>query len=184
MSFSLTRKTDYALVALARLAEDANAERTPLSARDIAERHHLPLPLLMNVLKDLHRADIVCSRRGAGGGYHLCKDPRKISLLQIIEAIEGSVQVALCCGDEEATGKEPCAACSVSPTCPITTPMHRFNNLVRGFLSQVSLRDIMNDENYVTLSRTFTACKPGPAAASEDTADAAAQPADSIGASK
>jgi Rrf2 family protein len=155
MSFNLTRKTDYGLVALARLSEQSNAEKEPLSAREIAEKYELPLPLLMNVLKDLHRAGIVCSRRGAAGGYHLCKDAGQISLLQVIEAIEGKVQVALCCDD--AAEKEPCTGCRVSAKCPITEPMQRFDELVRGFLARISLKDIISDRSYVQLTRTLGA---------------------------
>ena len=144
MSFSLTRKTDYALVALAALAEGAeDGKQRPMSAREIAERYHLPLPLLMNVLKDLHRAKLVCSRRGAGGGYILCRDPADVTMLQIIEANEGPVRVALCC-DEDDTTREPCVACRVISRCPILTPMQQFDDMVRGFLSQVTLKDLMN----------------------------------------
>lgn len=147
MSFSLTRKTDYALVALARLAEEARGAQQPLSARQIAEEYGLPLPLLMNVLKDLHKAEIVCSRRGASGGYMLCcHDPAEVSMLQIIEALEGTVKVALCCDDEEPHGAtEPCVACRVLAKCPNVTPMQKFNDLVRSFLSQVTLKDVLEN---------------------------------------
>ena len=144
MSFSLTRKTDYALVALARLADEAGGAQKPLSARQIAEQYGLPLPLLMNVLKELHKANIVCSRRGPSGGYMLCcHDPAEVTMLQIIEALEGPVKVALCCEDEESPGDEPCVACRVLARCPNVTPMQKFNDLVRAFLSQVTLKDLI-----------------------------------------
>jgi Rrf2 family protein len=151
MSFSLTRKTDYALVALARLAEEAAGQQRPLSARQIAERYDLPLALLMNVLKDLHRAQIVCSRRGASGGYMLCcHDPAEVTMLQVIEALEGPVKVALCCDDEPATaGAEPCVACRVMSKCPNVTPMQRFNDKVRQFLSDITLKDLLEKESRV-----------------------------------
>jgi Rrf2 family protein len=147
MSFSLTRKTDYALVALTRLAEEANGTQRALSARQIAEQYDLPLPLLMNVLKDLHKANIVCSRRGPSGGYMLCcHDPSQITMLQVIEALEGRVQVALCCDEEESPGAEPCVPCRVLAKCPNVRPMQKFNDLVRDFLSQVTLKDLIDRE--------------------------------------
>lgn len=150
MSFSLTRKTDYALVALAALAEHSgDGEARPLSAREIAERFDLPLPLLMNVLKDLHRAKILCSRRGAGGGYILCHDPAQVTMLQIIEANEGPVHVAMCC-DEDDAEKEPCVACRALHRCPILTPMQRFDDMVRNFLAQVTLKDLMQQNSNLT----------------------------------
>jgi len=154
MSFGLTRKTDYALVALARLAEEPAGE--PLSARQIAEQFNLPTSLLMNVLKDLHRAEIIRSRRGAGGGYSLSHEPEQISLLRIIEAIEGPVQVALCCDDHEAHADEDddeaCVACSVMEKCPIVTPMQRFDELLQTFLQRVTLRDLITNEMTVSLT--------------------------------
>ena len=165
MSFALTRKTDYALVALGRLAEEAlmggGGDQRSLSARQIAEQYNLPLPLLMNVLKDLHKAQIVCSRRGSSGGYMLCcHDPSQITMLQIIEALEGPVKIALCCDDEPASapgatggsgasgafgGREPCVACRAIEKCPNVAPMQRFNDKVRQFLSSITLKDLLAD---------------------------------------
>lgn len=153
MSFSLTRKTDYALVALAALAEQAEGEGRPMSARQIAEAYDLPPALLMNLLKDLHKAGIVCSRRGAGGGYLLCRDPEEISLLRIIEALEGPVKVALCCDDEESHGDgEPCVACRVLAKCPIVLPMQRFSDLVHEFLTRVTLKTLTTTETPVSMT--------------------------------
>ncbi len=151
MSFSLTRKTDYALVALAALAEEADGAARALSARQLAQTHQLPASMLMNVLKELHRADILCSRRGAGGGYSLCRMPDEISLLEVIEAIEGPVKVALCCEDEPASD-EPCAACGVMEQCPIKTPMQRFDEMVREFLGNVKLASLIQQDHKVILA--------------------------------
>jgi len=150
MSFSLTRKTDYALVALARLTEEACGGQRPLSARQIAEQYNLPLPLLMNVLKDLHKAQIVCSRRGPSGGYLLCcHDPSQITMLQIVEALEGPVKVAVCCDDEPLIGREPCVACRVMEKCPNVAPMQRFNDKVRQFLASITLKDLLAQPQFL-----------------------------------
>lgn len=154
ISFNLTRKTDYALVALSTLAEaagdhsvhanaDADADAQPLSAREISEKHALPLPLLMNVLKDLHKAQLVTSKRGANGGYLLNLSPQTITLLQIVQATEGPVSVAMCCEDEE---PEPCTICSVEENCPIITPMQRFNDKINTFLASITLADLTQKE--------------------------------------
>lgn len=158
MSFSLSRKTDYALVALARLAAFDHSEGQMLSAREIAEQYDLPAALLCNVMKDLQRADILCSRRGAGGGYHLCSEPNDISLLTIIEAVEGKVAIALCCEETESetdsdntasntSGGEPCVKCQlIKKGSPATTPIQRFNGMVREFLAGVSLADLIDSD--------------------------------------
>ena len=137
----LTRKTDYALVVIAALAEaDAGEAR---SAREVADAYGLPVPQTMNVLKDLQRAGIVTSTRGLHGGYRLADDVAEILLLRVVEAIEGPVRMALCCGDEEEPGGEPCVSCDTITTCPVTAGTRRLNDRIVGLLSGISIRDLM-----------------------------------------
>jgi len=137
----LTRKTDYGLVALARLAEAQDAGEQPLSARQVAQEFGLPLPLLMNVFKDLQRAGLVHSTRGARGGYELADRPERIDLVRVVEAFEGPVQVAVCCEDE--APNEPCPACALTPRCPTTAGVRVVNEKIIGFLKGVTIRDLM-----------------------------------------
>jgi len=139
--FGFTRKTDYALVALATLAGHDAAEDDPISARQLADENGLPLPLLMQVLKDLHRAGILSSQRGAGGGYFLARSPGQIGLLSVIEAIEGPLRVAACCDDE--VGTEPCTGCNLTQQCPITGAMQRVNEMIIEFLNRISVRSLI-----------------------------------------
>src|SRR5690606_10453865 len=78
---SLTRKTEYALIALFHLARESERVCT---AREISARYHLPPALLMNVLKCLASGDLLLSTRGAKGGYRLALPPEAISLSAII----------------------------------------------------------------------------------------------------
>src|SRR3954463_1185143 len=81
----LSKKADYALISLGYLAERGG---TVISAREIAERCQLPLPLLMNILKVLHQRGILRSVRGATGGYQLAGDLSKMSLLELSDIVE------------------------------------------------------------------------------------------------
>jgi Rrf2 family protein len=107
---SVTRKTDYALVALARLAEAQGAGREVLSARRIGEEAGIPVPALMNILKDLGRGGLVRASRGALGGYALAKTPREITVARVIESIEGRVRILPCCEENETDACRECAA--------------------------------------------------------------------------
>lgn len=139
--FGFTRKTDYALVALATLSEHGATQDRPVSARQVAQENGLPLPLLMQVLKDLHRAGILCSARGSGGGYYLADPPDQINLIRVIEAIEGPLHMAACCDDE--AGAEPCVGCSLIQRCPITGAMQRVNDTILEFLSRISVQHLI-----------------------------------------
>ena len=92
---TLTRKTDYALIALSHLA--ANQGRI-VSAREIAGKYRVPLALLMNLLKLCAAAGLVESVRGARGGYRLGKPPEKITLVELVEAIEGPLKLSSAMG--------------------------------------------------------------------------------------
>ncbi len=134
---SFTRKTDYALVALAYLAENDPAGNAPLSARQLADVLGIPAGLLMNLMKDLHRAGLVRSKRGVDGGYCLAGPAESISLVDVIEAIEGPVRMALCC---DAGGGDDCMLVS---RCPITQSIRRLNLRVLNLLGRVTLADLV-----------------------------------------
>src|SRR5215203_5690108 len=83
----LNKKADYALISLGYLAEHAGHV---VSAREIAERCQLPLPLLMNILKVLHGRGILKSSRGASGGYRVACDLGTLSLLDLSRTLEAA----------------------------------------------------------------------------------------------
>lgn len=155
MSFNFTRKTDYALVALASLAEAETLGTAPVSARHIAEEYDLPLSLLMNVLKDLNRAALVDSRRGAGGGYVLAEPADRITIAQVIAAIEGPVAMTACC-EEKVADEDQCLGCRLTERCPISGSMQRFNDLIVKFLERMTIAEMMRDDIEFTLNMTPT----------------------------
>lgn len=149
--FGFTKKTEYALVALTRLVQQERCQGDPLSARQIAEEFNLPTPLLMNVMKELQREGIVNSIRGAKGGYQLQPTPETLSVLTIVEAIEGPVRVAACCNQEIADDGS-CSACNMLDTCPIVRTVHQLHDRVISFLEELTLEDFVNNPNTNALS--------------------------------
>src|SRR5215216_5879060 len=83
----LSKKADYALISLGYLAERPDQV---VSAREIAERCRLPLPLLMNILKVLHQRGILKSSRGASGGYRIASDLGRLSLMELSGILENA----------------------------------------------------------------------------------------------
>jgi Rrf2 family protein len=81
----LSKKAEYALVALAHLAEQP---RRVASAREIAEARLLPAPLLMNILKNLQAHGLLLSTRGVKGGYRIDRDLNSLSLYELIAIID------------------------------------------------------------------------------------------------
>ena len=88
-----TRRTDYAIRALVFIA---NAEESPVKARDVGEAMDLPTGVLQQVLRELQVAGIVSSRPGPAGGFALARPPDQITVLQIVEAMEGPLRTSAC----------------------------------------------------------------------------------------
>lgn len=83
----ISAKADYALRALLTLAGEP--EGGPITADSLADRQHLPLKFLENILVDLRRAGMVTSQRGTGGGYRLARPAGAITAADVIRALEG-----------------------------------------------------------------------------------------------
>lgn len=85
----LSCKTKYALLALLELTTNYQ-QQEPLQIRQIAEKQSISDRYLEQLLATLRRGGLVKSQRGAKGGYLLAREPWKISLLDIVECLEGS----------------------------------------------------------------------------------------------
>jgi Rrf2 family protein len=160
---SLTRKTDYALVALAYLAGRRAEGTEPVSAKQIAKMFGLPVALLMNILKELVQAGVLCSTRGSRGGYELAGEPGRITLLEIVTAMEGPMRLAPCTDGLPIVGQ----GCRLSEDCPIRGPVRSLHRRINRFLEEVTLKDLWEDrleeagqgEAYATTAGTDCRCR-------------------------
>jgi Rrf2 family protein len=138
--FTLTKKTEYALIATCHLA---HVGQTVVSARDMSELYGVRLPLLMNVLKVLNHEGILRSVRGARGGYTLAMGPKKITLSRLIEAVEGPPRLVRC-----ALPLEDDRPCELAGKCPVSPPLGKVQRLFGRFLKGVTIADVAFDESY------------------------------------
>jgi len=88
-----TRRTDYGIRAMIYLASH-DGERS--KAAEIAEAMDIPTGFLHQVLQELQRARLVTSRPSRSGGYSLAQDPADVTILQIVEALEGPIEPEEC----------------------------------------------------------------------------------------
>ena len=85
----ITARVDYAILAVFELA--LNAAASHLQAKEIADRQKIPLRFLEQILTQLKKAGLVHSIRGASGGYRLARAAERISLRDVMEAVEGEI---------------------------------------------------------------------------------------------
>jgi len=136
---ALTKKTDYALIALAHLARRAGGV---VSARELSHTSHVPLPILTNILKTLAQAGLVTSERGAAGGYALARAAKSITLHELISTIEGPFQLVQCASGTQTQQREPC---ELESCCTLRHPAHRVHDRMREFLESVTLAELVDE---------------------------------------
>ena len=94
MRLDLTRRADYAIRTVLALARATDGE--PQSVRRVAADQHVPEAFLPKVMRDLVRAGLVDGTLGRSGGYRLAKPSTEISLLDVVEAVEGDRRPRVC----------------------------------------------------------------------------------------
>lgn len=83
----VSRSTGYALLAVGYIAKH-QGKKTVLS-QDVSKQYDIPLEYLLKILQQLVRANVLRSKRGPRGGFSLAKPTKKITMLEIIEAVDG-----------------------------------------------------------------------------------------------
>ena len=83
----ISRSTGYALLAVGYIAKN-QGKKTVLS-QDISKEYDIPLEYLLKILQQLVRANVLNSKRGPRGGFSLAKPPKQITMLEMIEAVDG-----------------------------------------------------------------------------------------------
>jgi len=84
---SITSKSPYAVLALAELGRSSGAEPVPLG--ELARRREMPVQFLEQLFAVLRRAGVVSSQRGVKGGYRFAREPAAITVLEIVELLDG-----------------------------------------------------------------------------------------------
>lgn len=128
----VTKLTDYATLVLTVLAARPG---DVLSAPDLAEHAGLEAPTVAKVLKPLAQAGLVEGFRGANGGYRLARDPAAISLVEIVEAMEGPLGMTECSLHD--------GNCGIEQSCGVRANWRRINDVVADALRGVSLAEML-----------------------------------------
>lgn len=131
----LSKKADYALLAMRHLA--AHGDREAVSARELAESYDIPSELLAKVLQRLVRARLLESHQGIRGGYGLSRPAGKVSVAEVIQAIDGPLTVTACSADDH--------SCEQYTKCNIRDPLWRIKDRIVSALSATSVADLATD---------------------------------------
>ncbi len=130
----LRRNTDYGLRMMAVLAKHFYNGRF-MSARQLASDGNFSYQLGCKLLQKLHRAELVKSAMGPKGGFTLSREPSKITLMEVITALQGGVHLNKCLvGDE---------GCEFQAKCNLSTKLACLQLYIEGYLGEITLEEIL-----------------------------------------
>lgn len=130
----LSKKAKYAIKAVLVLAESETDE--PVRIADLARQERIPVKFLEAILLSLRNAGVLQSRRGKGGGYQLARDPRKITLGQIVRMFDGPLAPVPCAS---VTAYVPCADCPDEARCGVRLAMKQVRDATARVLDHTSI---------------------------------------------
>ena len=138
----LTTKGRYAVTAMLDLA--LHAEKGPVSLADISERQGISLSYLEQLFARLRRFELVKSVRGPGGGYQLMQEASAISVAQVVDAVDESLDATRCEGKGD---------CHQGEVCLTHHLWQDLSQQIHIFLSSISLADLVARRDIQSVSK-------------------------------
>ncbi len=123
----IKRETDYALRALARLASNGGF----MAVAELSESDGIPELFLRKTMQRLQQARIVESRQGAQGGYRLAVSAEQLSVLQVINAVQGMLTMNACLEDP--------SVCDRQGWCPFHKALTNLDVIVARHLGSMNI---------------------------------------------
>jgi len=125
----LTKKADYALMAMKHLAECASMGSR--SAKDVSDAYGIPPEALAKILQRLAKAGLLQSQHGTNGGYTLARPAHTISAFEVIQAIDGPLFITSCVTTR--------GECDQSDRCNIREPLRKVNESIEAVLKRIKI---------------------------------------------
>ena len=128
----ITRRCDYALRILEAAYESGDSY---VSVADISEQEDIPYAFARSIQHDLVKGGLIKTVRGARGGLALDCDPAQITLLEVLEAVQGPVSVSLCAVDAE--------YCKRRGGCSYNKLWMGADSLLNSYFDSITLKELM-----------------------------------------
>lgn len=129
----LNRKTEYALMALKLMATKRPGELT--SAKEVALHTGGSFDVVAQVMRALAQHEVLRSEQGHQGGYNIIRDLQRVSVLELMEIIEGPVMVAKCLNEH--------SNCELQSSCNIQSPIEQLNKKLNEFYRDLKVAELL-----------------------------------------
>jgi len=125
----ISKLADYACILMSYLARQEQA----LNASELALGTHIHLPTVRKLLKSLSKAGLLTASRGVQGGYQLSRPGAELTLLEIVEAVDGPIALTDCA--------HALKTCELQRHCPNQAPWLKINQVIKMALAAMPLGD-------------------------------------------
>jgi Rrf2 family nitric oxide-sensitive transcriptional repressor len=129
----VNRKLEYSLMALKHMSQKMPGELT--TAKEVSESYHVPFDATARAMQLMAQKGWLKSEQGAFGGYQLTKDLSKMTLLDLLNMIQGPTKIAKCMNSGE--------PCESHGSCNIIAPIQNLNTRMNDFYKSLSLREVL-----------------------------------------
>ncbi len=130
-----TKRADYGLIAIYFIA--CHGDEGAVSAKRIAEEFHIPPERLAKILQRLAKKQLIESHSGPKGGYVLTRAPEKITVGQVVRALEGPVRVVGCMVEDD--------DCPQFSRCNLRRPVQKIQASISHLLDSMTLAELAAD---------------------------------------
>ncbi len=134
----INRKIEYALIAIKHMRHAYPGQL--ISAKDICDTYKTPFDTTSRVLQIMVQHGIVQAEHGAHGGYQIVKDLSKISLLELVNMIEGPVEIANCFHGNY-------SHCELTADCNVISPMLNLNARMSELFKTITIRELIESRH-------------------------------------
>lgn len=129
----LNRKLEYALMALKYMSQKVPGELT--SAKEVSESFGAPFDATARVMQAMAQKGLLRAEQGAFGGYQITKDLGKVTMLHLLEIIEGPTTMVKC--------MHKVSPCEIQDTCNILSPVQLLQSKLNEFYGNITLKELL-----------------------------------------
>ena len=133
----ISKSVEYSILALKYISDNENC--SGVSSRKISEELNIPYELLSKLLQRLVKQGIIKSKQGKYGGYNMSIASDRLSILQIVNAVDENIQLTNCTFDGANEDH-----CSRIEDCCIRTPFWNLQNKINKMFDQITLEELNN----------------------------------------
>lgn len=137
---------EYALMALKHMSLKRPGELT--SAKEIAETFKVPFDVIAKVMQSMAQKGILKSEHGASGGYQITRDLAKVTMLDLIQLVQGSTKIAKCMVHDE--------GCDIQKSCNIISPITQLNLKMNEFYRSLTLQELIAPNSNIHKTEVLT----------------------------